>query len=57
MQLWPAKEKALAAIAAAAASMSASAVTITGVALPSSRLTFFLGARSLQAPADRRPSR
>src|SRR5947199_13821 len=46
MQLWPANENAFAAIASAAASMSASAVTITGVALPSSRLTRFLGARS-----------
>ena len=46
MQLWPAKEKLFAASAFAAASRSASAATITGVALPSSRLTFFFGARS-----------
>ena len=46
MQLCPANEKALAAMAAAAAATSASAVTITGVALPSSRFTFFRGARS-----------
>ena len=46
MQLWPAKEKALAARRVAASSRSASASTITGVALPSSRLTFFRGARS-----------
>ena len=49
MQLWPANAKAFAAITAAVASMSASAVTITGVALPSSRLTFFFGARSFSA--------
>ena len=46
MQLWPANEKAFAAILAAASSRSASAATMTGVALPSSRLTRFFGARS-----------
>ena len=48
MQLWPAKANALAAIAVAAISTSASAAMITGVALPSSRLTFFFGARSFR---------
>src|SRR6266536_5580893 len=46
MQLWPANENALAAIACAAVSMSASSAMITGVALPSSSLTRFLGAPS-----------
>ena len=46
MQLWPANENAFAAIFSAAVSTSASAATITGVALPSSRLIRFLGARS-----------
>src|SRR5262245_3031147 len=46
MQLWPAKEKALAAIFEAAPSTSASASTMTGVALPSSRLTRLRAARS-----------
>src|SRR5204863_3969491 len=45
MQLWPAKENAFAATLAAAVSRSASAATITGVALPSSSATLFLGAR------------
>ena len=46
MQLCPANENAFAAHRVAASSTSASASTITGVALPSSRLTFFFGARS-----------
>ena len=46
MQLCPANENAFAASRAAASSRSASASTITGVALPSSRLTLFRGARS-----------
>ena len=46
MQLWPANEKAFAASLVAAASRSASASTMTGVALPSSRLTRLRGARS-----------
>src|ERR1700757_1693575 len=46
MQLWPAKENALAASFEAARSRSASAATITGVELPSSRRTRFFAARS-----------
>ena len=46
MQLCPAKENAFAATFAAAVSRSASASTMTGVELPSSRLTRFRGARS-----------
>src|SRR6266511_3717416 len=46
MQLWPANENAFCATFVAAVDRSASAATITGVALPSSRLTRFLGARS-----------
>ena len=49
MQLWPAKENAFAAHRAAASSTSASAATMTGVALPSSRLTRLRGARSRSA--------
>ena len=45
MQLWPAKEKLLAASLVAAPS-GASSQTITGVALPSSRLTRLRAARS-----------
>ena len=46
MQLWPANENAFAAQRAAANETSASGSTITGVALPSSRLTRLRGARS-----------
>ena len=46
MQLWPANENAFAASFSATRSMSASASTITGVALPSSSVTRFFGARS-----------
>jgi hypothetical protein len=46
MQLWPANEKPCVAVAVAAASMSASRSTISGVELPSSRLTRLRGARS-----------
>src|SRR4029450_7756609 len=51
MQLWPANEKACAASLDAASSTSVSAWTITGVAFPSSRSTFFRLARSA-APSD-----
>jgi hypothetical protein len=46
MQLWPAKENALAASFAAASSRSASAATTTGVELPSSSRTRLRAARS-----------
>ena len=46
MQLWPANANAFCETLVAAVVTSASAVTITGVALPSSRLTRFFGARS-----------
>ena len=55
MQLWPANENAFAASLVAASSRSASAATMTGVALPSSRLTRLRGARSRSVqptPAD-----
>ena len=52
MQLCPANENAFAAQRVAASSTSASASTITGVALPSSRLTFFFGGPLPDAPAD-----